>query len=324
MGLASERPIDPPAEKVATLPSYFAAVAITVLAILSQYFLPQLVPAVRPLYSTLGPDLLVVYGIPIVVFVLLVGIQPLRRFFANSGPAVVEGLRWYGAMSILGLLAALTFVAVLAAVDPSAIMQLSKLSPPLVAAESDPWFWVAFSFVIGIVEETIFRGWIFGYWLLRSPAHWFAHAVWTSLLFASVHLYYGPTYGYASGVAFAELFFAGLAFAFAVRYSKGNLLIVGLLHGAHDSLSFSTLVWKPYGEELYYFLILVGAIVFVAVALLRDKDPRALSPWDAGPGSPPPISRDNPAILWPPAGQVYDRPPLPSPEPPEDPGPPSG
>jgi membrane protease YdiL (CAAX protease family) len=325
MGLPSERPNDPPTEKVAPLTSYFAAVAITVFAILSQYFFPQLVPAVRPVYSSLAPELLVVYGIPIVAFVLLVGVQPLRRFFSKSGLAVVEGLRWYGAMSILGLLAAFTIVAVLAAIDPSAVAQLSKLSPPLVAAESDPWFWVGFSFIIGIIEETIFRGWIFGYWLLRSPSQWFAHAVWTSVLFASMHLYYGTTYGFASGVAFAELFFAGLGFAFAVRYSKGNLLIVGLLHGAHDALSFSTLVWKPYGEELYYLLILVGTVVFVAVALVKDKDPRALSPWDAGPASSPPDTQGNPAILWPPPPTgTYDRPPLPSPPPPVDPGRPPG
>jgi membrane protease YdiL (CAAX protease family) len=329
MALPTHRTNEPAAEPVASLAAYVAAVAITVLAILSQYFLPQSVPALRPVYATLATDLLVVYGIPIVAFVLLVGLGPLRRFFANTGSAVVEGLRWYGAMSILGLLAAFTIVAILAAIDPSAVAQLSKLSPPLVAAESDPWFWVGFSFVIGIIEETIFRGWIFGYWLLRSPSHWLAHAVWTSLLFASMHLYYGSTYGFASGVAFAELFFAGLGFAFAVRYSRGNLLIVGLLHGAHDALSFSTLVWKPYGEDLYYLLILAGAIVFLIVYSMRTRQPGPMTPWEAGPGiapgdapvTPPPAPLGNPAIRWPPPpSEVYDRPPLPSPAPPVDPG----
>jgi membrane protease YdiL (CAAX protease family) len=317
----------PPPEKVAPISAYFAAVAITVLAILSQYFLPQSVPALRPVYSTLATGLLVVYGIPILAFVLLVGVRPLRRFFSNPSSAVVEGLRWYGAMSILGLAAAFTVVAVLAAVDPSAVAQLSKLSPPLVAAESDPWFWVVFSFVIGIIEETIFRGWIFGYWLLRSPSQWFAHAVWTSLLFASMHLYYGSTYGVASAVAFAELFFAGLGFAFAVRYSRGNLLIVGLLHGAHDALSFSTLVWKPYGEEVYYLLILLGAIVFIVVAFARDQEPKPMTPWAAGPSAPVPSPSPpgNPAIVWPPSPPgSYERPPLPAPLPPVEPGPPPG
>jgi membrane protease YdiL (CAAX protease family) len=311
--------------ELATVPAYLTAVAVTVVAILSQYFLPQLVPAVRPVYALLPTGLLVVYGIPILAFVLLIGPRPLRGFFSNPGSAIVEGFRWYGAMSVLGLLAAFTIVAVLLAVDPSAVSQLSKLSPPLVEAESDPWFWVGFSFVIGIVEETIFRGWIFGYWLLRDPPSWAVHAVWTSALFASMHLYYGTAYGFASAVAFAELFFAGLAFAFAVRYSRGNLLIVGLLHGAHDALSFSTLVWKPEGEDLYYLLILVGVIVFIVVAFLREKPVAPMTPWQAGDVPPPVAPEGNPVIVWPPTPpQSFDRPPLPSPRPPNEPRPPVG
>ena len=325
MGFPSASASDTAPETVATLGAYFAAVAITVLAILSQYYLPELVPAVRPAYATLAPSLLIVYGIPILAFVLLVGVRPLRRFFSNGRLAVVEGLRWYGAMAILGLLAAFTITAVLAAIDPSAIAQLSKESPPLVAAESDPWFWVGFSFVIGVIEETIFRGWIFGFWLLRSPSQWLVHSIWTSLLFASMHLYYGTTYGFASGVAFAELFFAGLGFAYAVRYSRGNLLIVGLLHGAHDSLSFSTLVWKPYGEELFYILILAGVFVFLVVALVRNQEPRPMSPWEAGPSTPAPVPAGNPAIIWPPPPTaVYEPPPLPTPSPPAEPRHPPG
>ena len=319
MGLSPVETNPQPLPELASVSAYVVAVAVTVVAILSQYFLPELVPAVRPVYGTLLTGLLIVYGIPILAFVLLIGVRPLRGFFSNPKSAVVEGLRWYGAMSILGLLAAFTIVAVLIAVDPSAVSQLSKLSPPLVAAESDPWFWVAFSFVIGIVEETIFRGWIFGYWLLRDPPRWVIHSVWTSALFASMHLYYGSTYGFASGVAFAELFFAGMAFAFAVRYSRGNLLVVGLLHGAHDALSFSELVWKPYGEEVFYLLILVGAAVFLVVALVQDKPTPPLTPWQSRPVPPPAPPGSNPAIVWPPAPPPsYDRPPLPTPPPPPD------
>jgi membrane protease YdiL (CAAX protease family) len=306
---------------VAPFSAYFAAVVITVVAILSQYFLPQHVAFVRPVYANLATDLLLVYGVPVLAFILLVGGGPLLRFFSNPRGAVVEGLRWYGVMAILGLIAAFAVVVVLAAIDPAALSQLSRLSPPLAAARSDPWFWVAFSFVIGIVEETIFRGWIFGYWLQRNASQWFVHALWTSGLFASVHLYYGNTYGVASGVAFAELFFSGLGFSFAVRYSKGNLLIVGLLHGAHDALSFSTLVWKPWGEDVYYLLILVGAVVFVVVALARDRARLPITPWEPGAPVPPPAPHGNPAIVWPPPpGGVYDRPPLPSPPPTVPPG----
>lgn len=309
----------------APVSSYVAALAITVVTVLSQYFLPQHVAFVRPVYDSLATDLLLIYGLPALAFLLLVGRGPLTQYFANTGSAIVEGLRWYGATSILGLVAALVIVAALAVFDPSDLTQLTKLSPPLVAAESDPWFWVGFSFAIGIVEETIFRGWVFGYWLQRAPTQWFPHAMWTSLLFAAVHLYYGSTYGWASGVAFAELFFSGLGFSVAVRYSKGNLLIVGLLHGAHDALSFSTLVWKPYAEVLYYLLIVAGAVVFLVVALRRDRAPRPILPWEPGSTVPSPAPHGNPAIVRPPPPTgTYERPPLPAPPPPTPPGGPLG
>lgn len=316
-----------PADASAPVPSYLAAVAITVIAILSPYFLGHGIPVVSPLYGSAATGTLIVYGIPILAFLLLVGTGPLTRYVANPGRATVEGLRWYGAMSILGLVTAFAVVAVLLAVDPAAVAQLTKLSPPLQEARADPWFWVGFSFVIGIVEETIFRGWVFGYWLRRDPSRWLLPAVATSLLFAAVHLYYGTTYGWASGVAFAELFFAGLGFAFAVRYSQGTLIVVGLLHGLHDALSFASLVWSPYAEELYYLLILVGALVFLAVLFRQRQPPRPIEAWQAGsavpPPAPPPLG--NPAIVWPPPPVAeYERPPLPAPPPPAPPGGPPG
>jgi membrane protease YdiL (CAAX protease family) len=325
MNAPDSRDSEPTGVRFAPLPAYLIAVAITILTILSQYFLPENLPFLGPVYHNLATHLLLVYGLPILAFGLLVGGGPLARFFSNSRLAVVEGLRWYGAMGVLGLVAAFAIVAVLAVVDPTALSQLNRPNPVLEAARSDPWFWVGFSFVIGIVEETIFRGWIFGYWLQRDASHWSVHAVWTSLLFASVHLYYGSTYGLASGVAFAELFFSGLGFAVAVRSSKGNLLVVGLLHGAHDALSFSTLVWNPWGEELYYLLILIGALVFIATAWARDRARQPLVPWRPGAVAPTPPAGGNPAIVWPPSSEgVYDRPSLPTPPPPTPPGSPPG
>ena len=303
---------------IAPISAYIAAVVITVVAILSQYFVPQTVPALGPIYSTLPTLLLIVYGVPIGAFLVLVGRPPLRRFFATPGSAVVEGLRWYGAMSVLGLIAAIAIIAGVAAIDPTALPQLNKPNPALTEAASNPWFWVAFSFAIGIVEETIFRGWIFGYWLVRRPSQWAVHAVWTSVLFAGVHLYYGKTYGFTSGVAFAELFFAGLAFSFAVRFSGGNLLVVGLLHGLHDALIFFTLISKPVGTDLYYLLILVGAVVALVV-FLRGRPRGPITPWVPGSTPLPPAPEGNPAIVWPPPGTV-DRPSLPAPPPPTDPG----
>ncbi|MCI4348398.1 MAG: hypothetical protein L3J97_07270, partial [Thermoplasmata archaeon] len=146
MGLPARDTDDVPSD-VAPLSAYLAAVAITAVAILSQYFVPHAVPPLRPIYSTLAPALLVVYGVPIVAFLALVGRRPLRHFFSNPGSAVVEGLRWYGLMSILGLIAAFAIIAAVAALDPTALPQLNRPNPALAAAASNPWFWVAFSFV---------------------------------------------------------------------------------------------------------------------------------------------------------------------------------
>jgi membrane protease YdiL (CAAX protease family) len=323
MGVQWNRPVEGTSEPVAPLGAYIAAVAVTVAAILSQYVVPQAVPALRPVYGTLVTSLLVVYGVPIVAFAVLVGRRPLNRYFARTGSAVVQGLRWYGVMSSLGLVAAFAIILALSVFDPSALPQLLKPNPTLTQAASNPWFWVAFSFVIGMVEETIFRGWIFGYWLLRSPSRWVAHALWTSALFAAAHLYYGTTYGFTSTVAFSELFFSGLALSFAMRYSGGNLLIVGLLHGLHDALIFATLVSHAAGTDLFYLLILVGDAV--ALALFLRSRPRLppIAPWIAGPGLPLPGVAENPAIRWPPPGSDgAERPPLPFPSvPPPPPAP---
>ncbi len=244
---------------------YALAVLLTAAAVLSQYVLPQHVPALRPLYSALAGDLLVVYGIPIAAFATLVGTGPISRFFANPGKASVEGLRWYGLFSLLSLIVTVVLVVVYLAVDPSALQRLTAPNPDIQAAEGDPWFWVGFSFVIGLVEETIFRGWLFGFWVARRSPSWFLHAVWTSVLFAGLHLYYATTYGPALGVIFPTLVLLGLAFAVAYRYSGGNLLVIGLLHGAYDSAAFLYLVSPSSGDLFRFGLVAVGLAVAWAV-----------------------------------------------------------
>ncbi len=326
------RPSDPasPAagRPVASLPAYAVAVGATVVAILSQYFLPELLPATRPAYASLAGSLLIVYGLPVLAFALLVGWGPLRGYVAGMRTATVEGLRWYGALSVLGLLVVFLLEIVYLAVDPSALRLLDRETPVIEAARSNPWFWVGFSFVIGLVEETIFRGWLFGYWLVRSPDRWFVHAVWTSGLFAGLHLYYGNTYGPVSTFASTELFFAGLAFAVAVRYSNGNVLVVGLLHGVHDAAAFLTLVSEPAGLALYYLVILAGAAIALAL-YLRDRAPSPAPPPPAPPpGSPAygpahgPGYEGNPAIVFPRPAPSPGLPPAGGPSPPLPAGPP--
>ena len=69
----------PVASPPASLARYALGVVITVVAILSQYFVPQNLPAARVLYGNLPGDLFVIYGLPVIAFALLVGAAPLRH-----------------------------------------------------------------------------------------------------------------------------------------------------------------------------------------------------------------------------------------------------
>ena len=256
-----------PTARGASIGAYLVAVGATVFAILSQYFLPESIPALWPAYWNFVGGLLIVYGIPILAFSLLVGRAPLRHFAERLRSATVEGLQWYGLLSLLSFFVLFLMVIAYEAVDPAALRLLSRPNPVIQAAQSDPWFWIGFSFVIGAVEETIFRGWIFGYWLERRTPNWLVHATWTSLLFAGVHLYYGTTYGPAAPLVFPTLFLLGFAFAAAMRASGGNLVIVALLHGAHDAAGFLTIISPTAAYIVQYGLIGVGAMVGLVVYL---------------------------------------------------------
>jgi membrane protease YdiL (CAAX protease family) len=261
----------PPPQPTATATPTLYAVALfaTVLAILSQYFVPQLFPPTRIIYGTLLGGLLIVYGVPIVAFALLVGARPLRNAFRHMGTATEAGFRWAGLLLLLSLLVIGVLLTLYSRFDPSAIRLLSRPNPALQAAAPDPYFWIAFAFVIGAVEETIFRGWIFGYWLQRDPRRWWLHAFWTSALFAGVHLYYGTTYGPIAPVQFTTLFLLGFAYAGTMRSSGGNLVVIAILHGANDASAFSTLV-TSIGSDLYFVTLIVGGLVLGLIALIQS------------------------------------------------------
>jgi membrane protease YdiL (CAAX protease family) len=265
---------------------YFLAVALTVTAILSQYWVPQRLPSVVPLYQSFLGGLVVVYGVPLAAFSLLVGTGPLRAYRQRMALAGWEGLRWYGIVSVLAFAVSFALLVVYAAVDPAALKLLNRPNPVLQQAASDPWFAVVFSFVIGAVEEVIFRGWIFGYWLGRGRLPWSVHAAWTSVLFAAVHLYYAQTYGVASPILYPTLFLVGFGFAATVRATGGNLVVVALLHGGTDAAAFLTLVSVRGAIALHYGVILVGA----ALAVVQYFRGSPFSPRGDGPTVAPPAA----------------------------------
>jgi membrane protease YdiL (CAAX protease family) len=275
-------PSPSPAARSTAVPRYLVAVGVLIVSITSQYFVPFEVPAVRPIYGSLAGDVAIVYGIPILAFALLVGAGPLRGWSARMSRAVPYGLGWFGAMSILAVGVTLALALVYAAADPAALRLLERPNPALQAAAGDPWFFVGFSFAVGAFEETLFRGWVFGFWAGHS-ASWLGPAVLSSALFAGLHLYYGTTYGVAAPLIFPTLFLLGFAFAATYRTAGGNLVVPAALHGAYDAAGYLTLVSLAAGTDLHWALVLIGAVVGLALYLRVAPGPPAPSPGTGGP-----------------------------------------
>ncbi len=240
---------------------YVLGVVITVAAVYSQYVVPSAWPPALWLYGNLPGDLFVVYGIPIAAFSVLVGAGPLRGWAGRLRLAAYRGLGWYGSMLLLALVITLGLAIVYEAVDPAALQLLNRPNPALTQAAGDPWFWVGFSFVIGAIEETIFRGWIYGVWQSKA-AGWVGPAVGSSAIFAALHLYYGTTYGIAAPLIFPSLFLLGFAFAATYHETGGNLVVVALLHGLFDASAFYYAFIDPgVGLLLRYLPMLGGAVL---------------------------------------------------------------
>ncbi|HXW66765.1 MAG TPA: type II CAAX endopeptidase family protein [Thermoplasmata archaeon] len=239
---------------------YVAGVVLTVFVILSQYFVPQDWPATRVVYASVPGDLALVYGLPLIAFLGLVGIEPLRGWAGQLRRATLEGLGWYGVLSLVSFLVLVLLVVIYEVVDPAALQLLERMNPVLTEAAGDPWLWIGLSFLVGACEETIFRGFIFGYWQARAGT-WIGPAIGSSVLFAAVHLYYGTTYGAAAPILFPTLFLLGFAFAATYARSGGNLVVIALLHGAYDAVAFYSLVDATAATGLRWGLILAGAAV---------------------------------------------------------------
>ena len=300
--------------------SYAVAVGIVALAISSQYFVPYLVPPLRIVYGNFVGSLAIVYLVPILALAALVGLRPLARWSRSPGLAAWEGLRWYGLLTALAFLVVAFLVALYLRFDPGALQLLSRPNPVLEQARSNPAFWIAFSFAIGAVEETIFRGWIFGYWLVHGTSRWWIHAIWTSALFAGVHVYYGITYGWAAPLVYPSLFLLGVAFCGVVRVTGGNLWMVAVLHGAHDSAAFLSLVSPTASLAVQYGIVAIGLLIALVTLAASSSSrapppPRPFGPPGGGRFPGPPTPWEYPP-QWPSPGPPPPPPPVPPPPPP--------
>lgn len=256
---------------------YGLGVFVAVAAVVSQYFVPDLVPALYPVYHNLAADMFLVYGVPILAFVLLVGLDPLRGWRRQMRVATFEGLGWYGGLSLLALGVAIGIAILYAIFDPKALELLSRPNPALSSAEHNPWLYVGLSFLVGVSEEVIFRGWIFGTWWRRTGS-WFVPALGSSAIFAGVHLYYGITYGPAAPFFYVPLFLLGFAFAATYRAANGNLVVPVVLHGVNDAIAFLTIVSGTVALAAHYGLIVGASAVGLAYLLWKYTSTGAAPP----------------------------------------------
>lgn|GEM_PF-1262653 len=261
---------------------YLLASGVTVVGVLSQYVIPT--SWIPPGFAGFILGLLLVYGTGLAAFAWAFGAAPLRNSFRHSRRGLREGFRWYGIFGLLGLLSALVLAVLYTAFDPRYPALIGRSTPVLQAGSQDPLFYIVFSFFVGVVEETLFRGYLYG-GLLRAAGtqRWAKGAVATSLVFTVVHVYYAMTYLEVSLLFYVRIFTLGLAFSFAYYRSGGNLWVIALLHGVFDATSFFGL----YSSETLTLstalsLLLIAACALYALVLYVRESSQGV-----GPGSPP-------------------------------------
>jgi membrane protease YdiL (CAAX protease family) len=215
-----------------------------------------------------------VYGISIMAISVIYGKPILHNAFRHTRTAFQLGLGFFGIFTVLGAGVSLLVVSVLLDLDPAALNLLQKPVPVLHVKPELAWIMVWASLVVvGPCEEFIFRGFVFGGLLrLFGTRHWLILALFSSVLFAAVHLYYALTYGIASLIPFVDIVAIGMALAITYYRSGGNLLIPALIHGVYDATGFMAVaVSSPIGSQLRGMLMLVGVIAAVMMILTRRK-----------------------------------------------------
>ncbi len=288
---------------------YGVAVAVTVAGVLSQYVVPAgWFPAG---WAGFALSLFQVYGFGLLAFYWAFRAAPLRNFGRHMGVGVREGLRWYGVFGVLGLVLAVVLTNIYLKLDPRTGELLSRITPVIQEGSQNTVFFILFSiFFVGFVEETLFRGYVFG-GALRAlgTRNWGWTALWTSLLFAGVHLYYAQTYLEVSPIYYVRIVTLGLAFSFAYYHSRGNLLVVALLHGGFDAMSFGSLFPGALGTAFLalslLFLLACGLYALVLHLRRVESTPPPLAPapyhpmpWVSPSGMPAPPPPPPPMGIW--------------------------
>ncbi len=250
-------------ENSITIKAYFFGLLVIFASVYAQYFIGGL----NEISGTL-----LVYGIPILVTGLIWGRTVIRKSLNHLYVALKFGLGYFGAFTLLGTFASIVILFILLEIDPTTVSLLNHPNPVIPTSPERAWLMVGFSFlVVGPSEEYLFRGFIYGGLLsIFRNRHWLFLAFISSLLFASVHLYYALVYGVASLVIFADLITFGMGMAATYYVSNGNLLIPSIVHGAYDASGFISVATSfELGMMLRVSLTLIGLIV--AIVLFVQK-----------------------------------------------------
>jgi membrane protease YdiL (CAAX protease family) len=280
---------------------YALATAIAVVGVVSQYVIPS--SWFPPGWAGFLLDLFLVYGIGLIAFYLAFGIRPIRNFARRTDVGASEGFRWYGIFALLGLVLALALAVVYVAVDYTRYQELINQNTTVQnAGAANPLFYILFSiFFVGFVEETLFRGYILGSLLtITGTQNWRVCAVFTSLIFAGVHVYYAQTYLEVSTIYYVQIVTLGLAFSYTYVKSGGNVLVIGLIHGTFDAISFFSLTSLGKADHLALAMsygLILGSALWALVLYLRNPSPT--DSWDGQPavsaGDWPPVPRSLPS-----------------------------
>jgi len=210
------------------------------------------------------PQLILVYGIPVLAVSWLLGRKIGRRAFHNTGKGMEYGMAYFGIFVVLSYLATVFLISLFSQADPGALIPLNKALPFNEISPGLAWIMVAVSMIlIGPAEEYLFRGFVFG-GLLRifQGRHWIALALVSSVLFALAHAYYLIIFGLASVIFFLDIVAVGMALAFAYYFSRGNLVAPALLHGFFDATAFlNVATGSNIGLLLRLLLIIFGLLL---------------------------------------------------------------
>lgn len=246
---------------------YFIGLVAILAGVYSQYF-----------FHSFGfiPQLLVVYGIPIIVVSSIMGKSILKRAFRNNSEGFSYSIAYFGIFVVLSYLAVVAFIYLVSQTHPQALNSLEKPMPFLNISPRFAWTMVAVSMVvIGPAEEYLFRGYIFGGMLrVYKNWHWLTAAFLSSVLFAFAHLYYFFVFGLVSVIFFIDIIAIGMALAIAYYYSKGNLLAPSLVHGFFDATGFlSIATTSNIGVFLRLLLALLGLLIafYLLIKFLAGK-----------------------------------------------------